>query len=46
MLFPGGRYGVILWELLTSKEPWHDKTAMQVAAPLSSPRAEPAVPAV
>lgn len=25
--------GVILWELLTSEEPWGDKTAMQVGLP-------------
>lgn len=23
-------YGVILWELMTDEEPWHDKSAMQV----------------
>jgi serine/threonine protein kinase len=23
-------YGVILWELMTDEEPWHDKNAMQV----------------
>ena len=37
MTTSGSRYGVILWELLTNEEPWHDKTAMQVRSTSQNP---------